>query len=163
MKVPYTNNKFDFAVLRFRALAGTETLTPEKYAEKCQQALFDEFSKAAQFLETSKKLRLVPKTAEEIHCETTEFLERKMFCFNIGLQPVGYSTNQLRNVRVYVAAQMEDTAANGLAVKEYCNEKKISIIDNLFAFSQMGYDPEQGSAEETIVCILKEKLLPYGN
>ena len=163
MKTPFACNKNDFAVLRYRALAGTETLTQTKYAEKCQQALFDAFLKEAQFFESVKKLKLVPKSPEEILYQNAEFLERKMICFNIGLQPIGYSTNQLRNVRVYVAAQMEDTAANALAVKEYCNEKKIMIIDNLFAFSQMGYDPEQGSAEETIVCNLKEKMLPYGN
>ena len=156
--------KHEFAVLRFRALFGTESFDEAHFAEKCQQCLYDSFKAESEFFESVKKLKFTATKPSDLeYTNDTKIGGRKMLCFTLGLQPAGYSSNQVKHIKVYVAAEMDSNINSAANSKEFCENNRITIINNLFSFAQMGYDEAQGCAEKDIMEFLKSKLNTYGN
>jgi len=155
--------KFEFAVLRFRALCGTESFDESHFAEKCQQCLYDAFDSERDFFESVKKLKVIATKQGDFKYIQSKIGGRKMVCFTIDFQPVGYSSNQLKHVKVYVAAEMDNNISSAATSKEFCENNRINVVNNLLSFAQMGYDEGQGCAEKDIVTFLKSKLNTYGN
>ena len=156
--------RYEFAILRFRALFGTESFDEVTFAAKCQQCIFGSFNKERSFFETVKKIKILPENPTQIDYVSIKLPgQRRALNFDIGFQPIGYSNDQVRYFRIVVAAQMDDSVTSSNKSKEFCENNGLIIINNLFSFAQMGYDESQGCAETDIINFLKANLKSYGN